>query len=563
MNKGWKPATSRRRTLKLATGVATISTIGSVNATAQDSQQNTPTEIEDWYDLDGVRDDLDGDYILVNQLDETTAGYGDVAGSDANSGDGFKPIGDSDNPFTGNFNGNIKNISNVVIDRQDETKVGLFGVTDQALLRNIRVINADITGKDEVGTVVGENSGSEITNVHAGGKATGNNQSDAEFAFAIVGGLVGTNIGEVSNSTAVSGVSADGKFTNAGGLVGANRPDGTVSDSYATGDVTSSSGDVGGLVGANRGEVNSSYATGNVTGPQFVGGLVGQNRMGTITKSYATGTVTGNDSSTLAGGLVGGQGGITNDGNAKIIDSYATGDVDGVTRVGGLIGSNRSTDSGEEDGVIERSFAVGQVSGESAVGGFAGKNDGSFSDSYWDTQTNGQNTAVGDGSDNGIKGLTTAEMKGQTASSNMAGFAFDQTWEVVTDPAGYPKLQAIEGDSGNQSEVQIVNSTLNPSKVSAESQSRHELEIEVENISADGGGDSFTISLPDAVDLIEVHGVSVANIRIDGTNEISYSENKSESTITFTANPDRSVNDVRLQLVVDTTLAGSDSAADG
>ena len=31
-----------------------------------------PTEISDWNDLDNVRNDLTGDYVLVNDLDSAT-----------------------------------------------------------------------------------------------------------------------------------------------------------------------------------------------------------------------------------------------------------------------------------------------------------------------------------------------------------------------------------------------------------------------------------------------------------------------------------------------------------
>jgi len=51
------------------------------------------TEIWDWYDLDAIRDDLSGSYILMNDLDATTPGYEELAGPTANAGRGWKPIG--------------------------------------------------------------------------------------------------------------------------------------------------------------------------------------------------------------------------------------------------------------------------------------------------------------------------------------------------------------------------------------------------------------------------------------------------------------------------------------
>ena len=42
------------------------------------------TRISDWYDLDDARNDLTADYELVNDLTPSTAGYDDVASSNAN-----------------------------------------------------------------------------------------------------------------------------------------------------------------------------------------------------------------------------------------------------------------------------------------------------------------------------------------------------------------------------------------------------------------------------------------------------------------------------------------------
>ena len=66
-------------------------------------------EIWDWYDLHAIRNDLGGDYILMNDLDSTTAGYTELASETANDGKGWEPIGtpdeNSDEQFTGSFNG--------------------------------------------------------------------------------------------------------------------------------------------------------------------------------------------------------------------------------------------------------------------------------------------------------------------------------------------------------------------------------------------------------------------------------------------------------------------------
>jgi hypothetical protein len=89
--------------------------------------------------------------------------------------------------------------------------------------------------------------------------------------------------------------------TYVGGLVGFNL--GTITNSYATGSV-SGTNNVGGLVGYTyRGSIADSYATGTVTSPGIAGGLIGQaESYTTIENSYATGLVSGG---TTQGGLLG------------------------------------------------------------------------------------------------------------------------------------------------------------------------------------------------------------------------------------------------------------------
>ena len=88
-------------------------------------------EIQTWYDLDSVRDNLDGNYILMNDLDSTTAGYIELASETANQGKGWEPI----DYFTGTFDGNNYEIRDLYIDRTDESDVGLFGfVTESGII---------------------------------------------------------------------------------------------------------------------------------------------------------------------------------------------------------------------------------------------------------------------------------------------------------------------------------------------------------------------------------------------------------------------------------------------
>jgi len=271
------------------------------------SSQNL--EIQTWYDLDTIRDNLSGSHLLMNDLDSTTAGYEELASPTANQGKGWQPIGTEDNLFTGTFDGQGYEIRDLLINRPDESFIGLFGVVGEGgMVQNIGVVNADVTGYGIVGGLVGNNEGT-VSNSYSTGSVTGTGW---------VGGLVGVNLATVSNSYSTGSVT--GYTDRTGGLVGWNEEeDASVSNSYSTGSVT---GDysVGGLVGATSGTVSNSYSTGSVTGDENVGGLVGENTA-TVRNAYSTGSVTG---SLSVGGLVG-----KND--ATVSDSFWDTETSGQT----------------------------------------------------------------------------------------------------------------------------------------------------------------------------------------------------------------------------------------
>lgn len=180
---------------------------------------------------------------------------------------------------------------------------------------------------------------------------------------------------------------------------------------------------IGVLAGVNNGDIIRSYSTGSVNGTVDVGGLVGVNN-GLIQLSFSTAATTATTNN--VGGLVG-----TN--TATILSAYATGNVNGNTNIGGLVGTNTLT------GEITETYAAGAVSGTFSLGGLIGQNDGSTTTNYWDTEATGQASGAGSGSTTGMTGLTTAEMEGATAETNMTGFDWVDTW--VTTTSGYPILQ--------------------------------------------------------------------------------------------------------------------------
>jgi len=230
-------------------------------------------------------------YTLAQNIGASATG----SGGDVWGAAGFVPIGTTAGAFSGSFNGAGYAVTNLTVNQPTANNSGLFGVTGKsAVVQNVGLIDASVTGSQLVGGLVGANRGS-VLNSYATGTVSG---------YGNVGGLVGENLGTLSNDYATSTVTAERAV---GGLVGWNAA-GTIEDSYATGNVAGSN-TVGGLVGLNGAgaSVTLDYASGHVSGASAAGGLVGINTStgiaGIVSDSYWNITTSGR--STSAGGGTG------------------------------------------------------------------------------------------------------------------------------------------------------------------------------------------------------------------------------------------------------------------
>ncbi|MDO8810658.1 MAG: beta-propeller fold lactonase family protein, partial [Gallionella sp.] len=258
-----------------------------IRALSGDGTTGTPYQLADIYGVQGMGSTgmLGKTYNLANNIDASgTVNW--------NAGAGFVPVGNVTTRFTGTFDGLGHTISNLTINLPATNNVGLFGNTAVgSATRNVGLVGGSVSGADNVGGLVGVNSGT-ISNSYATGNVSGTNT---------VGGLVGFNYGNITDSY-TTGIVSGGWIT--GGLVAYNS--GTISRSYSSVNVTARR-DVGGLAGASSGTISNSYATGNVTFSGAAGGItnslgslvgvIGGNSV--IANSYATGRV-----SSLGGGLV-------------------------------------------------------------------------------------------------------------------------------------------------------------------------------------------------------------------------------------------------------------------
>jgi len=325
-------------------------------------------------------------YILVRDIDFSGPECGEFV-----SGEGFEPIGKESAEFTGTFDGQEYKLTGLFINRPSGSNVGLFGITRDAVIKNLGLEAIDVTGYGPVGGLAGHKDGGIVENCYVTGYVNGVHS---------VGGLVGKNYPEgiIRNSGIIAYVS--GSYRNIGGLVGVDGSSCITENSYSLGNVNGG-GYVGGLIGRNRGTISDSYATGNVSADGTrAGGLVGWNT-GTIKKSYSTGTVRIPADKMQAGGLAG-----SNDGTIK--NCYSTGSVYGGYYAGGLVGVNNrfvincySTGGvvltanyshhgggliGYCYGEVKSSYATGNVGGNTITkGGVLGElyPNGTISNCYW------------------------------------------------------------------------------------------------------------------------------------------------------------------------------------
>ncbi len=189
-------------------------------------------------------------------------------------------------PFSGNYDGDGKKISNLYINRTTNS-VGLFGRTSGCSISNLIIEDADIKGSNTVGILAGLTWNCEISKVSVSGTVSGD-----EY---YIGGLIGNNTAVVEKCKSSADVFG-GSFV--GGLVGWNYTSTSeVKKSYCTGDVEGTDY-VGGFVGHNNGYVSDSYARGDVTlltsasSNNIIAAFAGtSNISNSINNSYCTGNV--------------------------------------------------------------------------------------------------------------------------------------------------------------------------------------------------------------------------------------------------------------------------------
>ncbi len=371
---------------------------------AGDGSADTPYEIATLENLYWIAADSSRwacHYIQTAYIDATPT-------ADWFGGKGWTPIGNGNVAFTGAYNGQEHAIDHLFICDSLTDALGLFGISQTAIIRNLNIANFNMRGGNALGGLIGlADALTEIRHCYGSGTLHGECE---------VGALVGWSRNSKILDCHTSGT-VYGNTGNIGGLVGFAEGS-EIINCYSYSPVNPFYGHgycVGGLIGVlYRSNLLNCYSTGVVWGGIYiggqVGGLIGNSRESSVKYCYSTGNATGVNCS---GGLIG------ECESTLLQNCFSRGNVEGDTRLGGLaglvyVGSH-----------IENCYSTGAVQGAIALaGGLIGERyDSPVSGSFWDTETSGYSASAG-----GV-GKSTAEMK-TTATYADAGWDFTDVWQM-------------------------------------------------------------------------------------------------------------------------------------
>lgn len=436
------------------------------------------------------RNALSYNFVLKNDID--ASGLVDAKGNST-----YNTIGGGNTAFTGTFDGDGHTIVGL------QAKGGIFGqLGSGAVVKNINIASSVFTGNnigDSVGAVAAENNGGSISGISGYGNTV-------KGSSGYIGGLVGKNYGDISNSNDQSTVIA-GAGTVAGGIAGVNGTNagigGTIDNvqsnsavttgvldenQYASNlggivgknemllnkyninnvsahGITGKTGNTqtsGGIVGTNEGRISNAYNESIIHGSENIGGVAGKNvtqasnsNMAELNDVANAVEIIGDAGSQNVGGLVGMQE------HATTNQGRNTGAITGCTNVGGMVGYNKA-DSYLKN--LENSPQA-TITGITYVGGIAGVNEGEISA---DDQLNLVNSGKIHGWENvgGIAGKNSGKIA--NVNSNINLYVIDKaTREALKGNAEIAaNAQFFGGVTGEN--VGIITNATNRARVDAE-----------------------------------------------------------------------------------------------
>lgn len=302
--------------LQEGSAVITVSKTGGTLPDTINVTVNRITLIDNASQLNSIRNNLTGSYKLANDID--------ISAWD------WIPIGNSTNPFVGTFNGNGHVIKGVKINDAVSDYQGLFGIIYTSSIKNITLLNSNITGRDNVGSLAGFAQLSELSDIfNVGGSVIGRNSTGG-----ITGSIIDSGITRTFNTANITG---SGLYT--GGITGLANEINIVS-SYNNGNISGIE-EVGGMFGGIiASSIEQVFNTGNISGTTYMlGGIIGYGENFDLINAYNTGNILGSTSSYI-GGIVG-FGNASEYNTSLISKTYNIGNVQGgVIYIGGIFGSS-------------------------------------------------------------------------------------------------------------------------------------------------------------------------------------------------------------------------------
>ena len=237
-------------------------------------------------DLDKLRYDMTGDYVLANDIDMT--------------GRSFVPFGIVNNTsvskFTGTFDGQGHTIKGLKYDVSDKGEVGLFSQTDNATIKNLIIEGAHFNGNANVGGIVGKMYRTTITDC----AVLDSYIEGRDHVGAIAGEISQTKVGDSYEGGTITNCFSDARIKTrefqAGGMLGTIHC-GTVEKNLFTGTVEGREGDnANGMVSLIDKEDAPSLIQYNVVAAAHIYGKIGRvvsnNRLGNgkgkATKNYVS-----------------------------------------------------------------------------------------------------------------------------------------------------------------------------------------------------------------------------------------------------------------------------------
>ena len=262
--------------------------------------------------------------------------------------------------FYGVFDGQGFEIKNLLINDSTATPLGLFRNIYGSTIKNLRLVDANIVGKEACGGIIGNAQYSLIDNCYFSGTVNGVNVG------GIIGYSVNCRIDNCNNNGSCTG-------TNVGGIAGYFYDKSSVNCCYNNGNITGTNY-VGGIIGGlNNSNIYKCNNEGNIYSDNYAGGICGYS-------DYTNNINYCSNNGEISGNSAGGISGYTSYNsivNCTFNEGYIRGKSINSGDVGGIVGNS--------NGIISNSYNTGSIENSCYLGGIAGRQ-------YSRTITNSYNT---------------------------------------------------------------------------------------------------------------------------------------------------------------------------